>query len=140
MNRILFTFVALLAIYTHSKIRIFSSNLSKGYGNYSTAKEIAKTIQGSFRTYLENQLEECQPKQPSLYMKIKKLIIPDEPKKKVDVELIELIKKVANQKSQKGMLTIVNKLIKAIVEEDYKTLIIFSMVALRYLLFLKLVR
>ena len=66
--------------------------------------------------------------------------ILDAQKKKIEVELIELIKKVANQKSKKGMLTIANKLIKAIVEEDYKTLLIFSMVALRYLLFLKLVR
>ena len=140
MNKILFMFVALLAIYSHSKIGIFSSNLAKSYGNFTSAKEIAKTIQGSFRTYLENQLEEYQPRQPTLYMKIKKLIIPDAQKKKVEVELIELIKKVANQKSKKGMLTIANKLIKAIVEEDYKTLLIFSMVALRYLLFIKLFR
>ena len=142
MNKILFMFVALLAIYSHSKIGIFNSNLAKGYGNFTSAKEIAKTIQGSIRTYLENQLEEEPRKQVHWfsYINITKLIMPDAPNKKVEVELIELLKKVAYQKSKKGTLNIVNKLIKAIVEEDYRTIIFFSMVALRYLLFIKLVR
>ena len=136
MNSILFMFVAFLGFQAYCKIGIFSSNLAKEHGNYTSANEIAKKVEDSLRTYLENQLEEEPPKQPHTfsYINIMKLIMPEEPNDKVELTLLELIEKVAHQKSKKGMIMIINMLIKAVNEEDYIMLISFLVVSLRYIL------
>ena len=130
MNSILFMFVALLGLYSCSKIEIFSSNLAKEKANFTLAKEMANMVEGSLRTYLENQLEEEQPKQQFTFSftNIKNFIMPDAQKEKIEYTLLELIEKVAHQKANMGLVMI----IKAIREEDYTILVCFLMVALRY--------
>ena len=133
MNSILFMFVAFLGLH-YCKIGIFSSNLAKEHGNYTSAKEIAKKVEGSLRSYLEKQLEEEPPKHQRTfsYVNIMKLFKPQAPKEKIEIKLFELFVKVAHQKSKKGLLVIIDMLIKAIETEDYIKLIFFLMVVLRY--------
>ena len=130
MNSILFIFVALLGLYSCSKIEIFSSNLAKEKANFTLAKEMANMVEGSLRTYLENQLEEEPPKKQFTFSftNIKNFIMPDAQKEKIEYTILELIEKVAHQKANMGLVMI----IKAIREEDYTILVCFLMVALRY--------
>ena len=130
MNSILLMFVALLGLYSCSKIGIFSSNLAKEKANFTLAKEMANMVEGSLRTYLENQLEEEPPKQQFTFSftNIKNFIMPDAQKEKIEYTILELIEKVAHQKANMGLVMI----IKAIREEDYTILVCFLMVALRY--------
>ena len=128
MNSILLMFVALLGLYSCSKIGIFGSNLAKEKANFTLAKEMANMVEGSLRTYLENQLEE-PPKQQFTFSftNIKNFIMPDAQKEKIEYTILELIEKVAHQKANMGLVMI----IKAIREEDYTILVCFLMVALR---------
>ena len=77
-------FVAFLGFHSYCKIGMFRSSLAKKHGKFTSIKKVAKKVEGSLRSYLENQLEEEPPKQPHTfsYINIMKLIKSQAPKEK----------------------------------------------------------
>ena len=88
-------FLAFLGFHSYCKIGMFRSSLAKKHRNFTSIKKVAKTVEGSLRTYLGEYSDEEPPKHPRSfsYMNIMKLIKSQVPKEKVELTLLELVVK-----------------------------------------------